>query len=192
MRTTQLSGSVRAQRAQFSPDISQSLRGTGIAPVALLTQIKPTHAERRHCLGARTAGSSATGVGMKKQLVSVVEDDRFFRESMRRLMRSLGYTVEAFPSAADFLASPRLNETACLIADVHMPMMTGIELHRHLIEAGRAIPTILVTAYPNDVDRSRALNEGVVCYLRKPVDEQHLSRCLRAALTSGETPEVDS
>jgi FixJ family two-component response regulator len=129
---------------------------------------------------------------MKKQLVSVVEDDRFFRESMRRLMRSLGYTVEAFPSAADFLASPRLNETACLIADVHMPMMTGIELHRHLIEAGRAIPTILVTAYPNDVDRSRALNEGVVCYLRKPVDEQHLSRCLRAALTSGETPEVDS
>jgi FixJ family two-component response regulator len=129
---------------------------------------------------------------MKKQLVSVVEDDRFFRESMRRLMRSLGYTVEAFPSAADFLASPRLNETACLIADVHMPMMTGIELYRHLIEAGRAIPTILVTAYPNDVDRSRALNAGVVCYLRKPVDEQHLSRCLRAALTSGETPEVDS
>jgi len=129
---------------------------------------------------------------MKRLLVSVVEDDRFFRDSMRRLMRSLGYTVEAFPSAADFLASPRLNETACLIADVHMPMMTGIELHRHLIEAGRAIPTILVTAYPNDVDRSRALNEGVVCYLRKPVDEQHLSRCLRAALTSGETPEVDS
>ena len=128
---------------------------------------------------------------MKKQLVSVVEDDRFFRESMGRLMRSLGYTVEAFPSAADFLASPRLNETACLIADVHMPMMTGIELHRHLIEAGRAIPTILVTAYPNDVDRSRALNEGVVCYLRKPVDEQRLSRCLRAALTSGETPEED-
>jgi hypothetical protein len=58
MRTTQLSGSVRAQRAQFSPDISQSLRGTGIAPVTLLTQIKPIHAERQHCLGVRTAGSS--------------------------------------------------------------------------------------------------------------------------------------
>jgi hypothetical protein len=58
MRNTQLSGSVRAQRAQFSPDISQSLRGTGIAPVTLLTQIKPIHAERQHCLGARTAGSS--------------------------------------------------------------------------------------------------------------------------------------
>ena len=109
---------------------------------------------------------------MKKPLVSVVEDDQFFRESMRRLMRSLGYAVEAFPSAADFLASPRLAETACLIADVHMPAMTGIELYGHLVDAGHAIPTILVTAYPNDVDRARALNDGVVCYLRKPIDEQ--------------------
>jgi FixJ family two-component response regulator len=123
---------------------------------------------------------------MKKQLVSVVEDDRFFRDSMGRLTRSLGYTVEAFPSAADFLASPRLGETACLVADVHMPTMTGIELYRHLVDEGHVIPTILVTAYPNDVDRARALNDGVVCYLRKPIDEQHLMRCLRAALTSGE------
>jgi FixJ family two-component response regulator len=128
----------------------------------------------------------------KSFLVSVVEDDRFFRESMRRFMRSLGYTVDVFPSAADFLASPRLSETACLIADVHMPAMTGAELYRRLIEGGHAIPTILVTAYPNDVDRTRALNDGVVCYLRKPVDEQHLLRCLRAALTSGDTPEENS
>jgi FixJ family two-component response regulator len=126
---------------------------------------------------------------MKKLLISVVEDDRFFRESMGRLMRSLGYTVEAFPSAADFLASPRVSETACLIADVNMPAMTGVELHKHLIDAGQATPTILVTAYPNDVDRVRAMNDGVVCYLRKPIDEQHLIRCLRAALTSGEPPE---
>jgi FixJ family two-component response regulator len=129
---------------------------------------------------------------MKKQLVSVVEDDQYFRESMRRLMRSLGYNVEAFSSAADFLASPRLIETTCLIADVHMPAMTGVELHRHLIEAGYTIPTILVTAYPDDVDRARALNDGVVCYLRKPVDEQHLIRCLRAALESGEPGEENS
>jgi FixJ family two-component response regulator len=129
---------------------------------------------------------------MKKLRVSVVEDDRFFRESMGRLMRSLGYTVEAFPSAADFLASPGVGETACLIADVHMPVMSGIELYRHLIDAGRTIPTILVTAYPNDVDRARALNDGVICYLRKPVDEQHLIRCLRAALHSGESPKESS
>ncbi len=125
-------------------------------------------------------------------LVSVVEDDQFFRESLRRLMRSLGYCVEAFPSAADFLASPRLVETACLIADVHMPAMTGLELYRHLIDAGYAIPTILVTAYPDDDVRARALYDGVVCYLRKPVDEKHLLRCLRAALHSDEPPKENS
>jgi FixJ family two-component response regulator len=115
-------------------------------------------------------------------LVSVVEDDLFFRESMRRLMRSWGYPVEVFSSAADFLASPRLPETTCLIADVQMPAMGGLELHRSLIDAGSAIPTILVTAYPNDADRVRARNNGVVCYLAKPIDETLLIRCLRGAL----------
>src|SRR5467141_3471635 len=134
--------------------------------------------ERVYDVFKRTAGARMPIAS----LVSVVEDDRFFRESMRRLMRSLGYAVEAFPSAADFLASPRLVETACLIADVHMPAMTGLELYRRLIDAGYAIPTILVTAYPDDDIRARALNDGVVCYLRKPVDEKHLMRCLRAAL----------
>ena len=128
----------------------------------------------------------------KSLLVSIVEDDRFFRESMGRLMRSLGYTVETFASAADFLASFRLAETACLIADIHMPVMSGIELYRHLVAAGRAIPTILMTAYPNDVDKACALNDGVICYLRKPIDEQHLVRCLRAALTSDNSPEDNS
>src|SRR5580692_11424586 len=87
----------------------------------------------------------------KTSLVSLVEDDRYFRDSMRRLMGSLGFNVEAFSSAANFLASPRLTETACLVADVHMPAMTGIELYEHLIEAGYVIPTILVTAYPDDI-----------------------------------------
>jgi FixJ family two-component response regulator len=121
---------------------------------------------------------------MPNALVSVVEDDLFFRESMRRLMRSLGFPVEAFGSAADFLASPRLGETACLIADIHMPAMTGVELHRHLIKIGYAIPTILMTAHPNDADRTRALSNGVICYLRKPFDEEALLPCLRAALHS--------
>jgi FixJ family two-component response regulator len=129
---------------------------------------------------------------MKKILVSVVEDDRFLRESMGRLMKSLGYTVEVFQSAADFLASPRLGETACVIADVHMPAMSGVELYRHLIAAGRAIPTILVTAYPNDVERARALKDGVVCYLRKPFDEKQLRRCLRAALQTDDAPDQHS
>jgi FixJ family two-component response regulator len=118
----------------------------------------------------------------KTSLISVVEDDPYFRDSMRRLMNSLGYNVETFSSAANFIASPRLIEAACLIADVHMPAMTGIELSKLLIEAGHTIPTILVTAYPNEGERARALNDGVVCYLRKPVDEEQLKRCLRTAL----------
>ena len=125
---------------------------------------------------------------MKKVLVSVVDDDRFFRESMSRLMRSMGYTVDLFSSAADFLTSPRLAETDCLIVDVQMPVMTGLELYRRLVDTGQAIPTILMTAFPNDVDRARALNDGVMCYLRKPAEEEHLIRCVREALRSADSP----
>lgn len=124
-------------------------------------------------------------------LVSIVEDDNFLRASMGRLMRSLGFAVETFPSAAGLLASPRLADTDCLIADVNMPAMTGIELYRHLVKAGQAIPTILITAYPNDLDRTSALNEGVVCYLQKPVDRQDLIRCIDAALSAGEAPSAN-
>jgi FixJ family two-component response regulator len=125
----------------------------------------------------------------KRSLVSVVEDDQFFRESMKRLMRSLGYRVEVFASAADFLASPHLGETACLIADVNMPGMTGAELHRHLRDSIYEIPTILVTADADDDVGSRALQDGIICYLRKPVDEKHLKRCILAALTHRERPD---
>jgi FixJ family two-component response regulator len=128
----------------------------------------------------------------KALFVSVVEDDQFFRESMRRLLRSLGYRVEAFPSAADFLGTPHFAETACLIADVHMPGMTGVDLYRHLVDAGYAIPTILMTAYPDDDVRACALKDGVRCYLRKPVDESHLLHCLRSALEAGEPSEGNS
>jgi len=120
----------------------------------------------------------------KAFLVAIVDDDRFFRESMKMLMESLSHSVECFSSAADFLASPRLVETACLIADIQMPTMTGLELYRHLIETRRVMPTILVTAYPDDEARARALREGVICYLPKPVDDEQLNRCLRAAFNS--------
>jgi len=128
----------------------------------------------------------------KASLVSIVEDDQFFRESLKRLLRSHGYNIETFAAAADFLASPRLTETSCLIADVHMPTMTGIELFRSLVEAGHAIPTILVTAYPNDTDRTQALKDGVFRYLRKPIDDKYLIRCLQAALHPDEPPEENS
>jgi len=127
---------------------------------------------------------------LNRTLISIVDDDQPYRESMRKLIMLLGYTVEAFPSAADFVASRVVPETACLVADVHMPGMTGVELHRHLVDAGYAIPTILVTAYPDEVVRDQALKDGVVCYLSKPVDDDCLERCLRSALQPG-TPIED-
>ena len=117
---------------------------------------------------------------LNSRLISIVDDDQPFRESMRKLVTLLGYTVEAFSSAADFLASRLLPETACLIADVNMPGMTGLELHRRLVDAGYAIPTILVTAYPDEFVRDRALKDGVVCYLSKPAGRRQPSRTLLA------------
>jgi FixJ family two-component response regulator len=131
---------------------------------------------------ARKALESAM---LNRPLISIVDDDQFFRESMRKLVALLGYTVEEFPSAADFLASHVLPETACLVTDVHMPGMTGVELHGRLIELGHAIPTILVTAYPDKGVADRALKDGVICYLSKPVDDGDLERCLRSALKPG-------
>lgn len=111
---------------------------------------------------------------------------------MRKLLKLAGYAVETFPSAADFLASPLVPETDCLVADVHMPGMTGVELHRHLSKAGHAIPTILLTAFPDEAVQNQALKNGVLYYLGKPVDDEHLERCLRSALNRAKSSEADS
>jgi len=117
-----------------------------------------------------------------KPLISVVDDDESMREAVRGLMKSLGYTAEAFASAEEFLSSRQVPRTSCLIADVQMPGMTGLELHRHLMASGKTIPTILITAYPDDSARDRALGDGVVCYLSKPFDENDLLACVRSSL----------
>jgi len=118
----------------------------------------------------------------KDSLISIVDDDQSFRDSLRRLIKSLGYAVAVFSSAAEFLASPRFAATNCLVADIHMPDMSGLELYGHLVRSGNRIPTILVTAYPDDVDQERMLREGVECYLRKPLEEAALIACLRTAV----------
>ena len=109
---------------------------------------------------------------------------------MRRLLKSHGYTVAVFASAAEFLASAQLPVTACLVADIHMPAMTGAELYQHLIATGHAIPTILITAHPEEVVRQRMLGLGVRSYLTKPLDETVLIDSLRRALAHHKTPRV--
>ena len=96
------------------------------------------------------------------------------------LLNSMGFVTETFERAHEFLASERLNSTSCLIADVQMPGMTGIELHRRLIASGRNIPTILITAFPDE--RDRAMQSGAICYLIKPYHDEDLLSCIHSAL----------
>src|SRR5271155_1375954 len=118
----------------------------------------------------------------EKPVISIVDDDASVREGAADLIKALGFNAEAFDGADDFLKSSRLHSTSCLIADVRMPGMTGFELHNHLVGSGNFIPTILITAFPDDRDRARALRAGVVCYLAKPFREDDLLACLQSAL----------
>ena len=134
------------------------------------------------------ASDTPESVVPEPSLISIVDDDKSFRDSMRRLLKSHGYAVAVFPSAAEFLASALLPVTACLVADIHMPVMTGVELYRHLIASGKAIPTILITAYPEEGAGQRMLSQGVDCYLHKPLEESVLMDCLRSAFGRHQTP----
>jgi FixJ family two-component response regulator len=117
-----------------------------------------------------------------KMLISIVDDDQSVCEATRGLMSALGFTAEAFASGEDFLRSAHVQRTSCLIVDMQMPGMTGLELHARLVASGRAIPTIMITAYPDDRRRARALDAGITCYLAKPFSEDALLDCIRFAL----------
>ena len=124
-----------------------------------------------------------------KPQISIVDDDDSVREALRGLIRSAGFAVQSFASARDFLDSPYLACSSCLIVDINMPMMTGLDLYRLLASSGRSIPTILITATPDDDRRKQALSDGVVCYLGKPCSEDRLLACVRAALARGASNE---
>jgi len=117
-----------------------------------------------------------------KVLIAVVDDSASLREATKSLLKALGFTAETFSSAEEFLNSDRVRVTACLIADVQMPGMSGVDLHRQLVRSGNHIPTILITAYPDERVRLRALQDGVACYLAKPVKEDDLLDCIRSGL----------
>lgn len=123
----------------------------------------------------------------KKKMISIVDDDESVRDATASLVRAAGYAPQAFPCAADFLNSEAVPRTDFLICDVQMPGMTGLDLFDALIDAGRRIPTVLITAYPDEKSRTRALRAGVVGYLTKPFDEAELLDCIQSALEPGDT-----
>jgi FixJ family two-component response regulator len=115
-------------------------------------------------------------------VIVIVDDDESVREGTADLVKSMGFIAAAFPSAKGFLQSNQIRRTACLISDVRMPGMTGLELYDYLIGSGNVIPTILITAFPNDRDRVRAMRSGVTSYLSKPFSEDELLACIHAGL----------
>jgi FixJ family two-component response regulator len=115
-------------------------------------------------------------------MVAIVDDDEAVGNAIEVLMRSIGMVARAFSSGEEFLRSPELSRTGCLVVDFDMPRMNGLDLHSNLTRLGKAIPTVMITAYPSDDIRARALQAGIVCYLPKPFDESDLLNCIQTAL----------
>jgi FixJ family two-component response regulator len=132
----------------------------------------------------RFTGFTFTGAAYlaKNAVISIVDDDKSVREAAKMLIRSLGYATETFASAEEFLESGRLCDTACLITDVQMPGMSGVDLQSHLTTNGHRTPVIFVTAYPEEGVRARALDAGAFGFLGKPFSEDSLIACLDRAL----------
>jgi FixJ family two-component response regulator len=117
-------------------------------------------------------------------MISIIDDDDSVRESLKRLMRSVGFAVNVFASAEEFLDSGRLRNTSCLILDVRLPGMNGLELQRHLATSHSEIPIIFITSYEDDEVRARALNAGALDYFLKPFNDEDLLDAIDAALKS--------
>ena len=117
-----------------------------------------------------------------KPSIAVIDDDDSVRDATTGLLRSHGFIAKGFASANEFLESNRAVITSCVIADVQMPGLGGLALYGRLLAAGRPIPTILITAYPDEAARERALNAGVAAYLPKPFTGRQLLDCIDVAL----------
>ena len=115
-------------------------------------------------------------------LIAIVDDDDALRNSLDNLLRSVGFRVQGFASAEAFLQAQHAPETACLLLDVRLPGMNGLELQRQLGAAHRGMPIIFVTAYADENVRARALAAGAVAVLSKPCREEDLLQAIEAAL----------
>jgi len=121
-------------------------------------------------------------LGVRKNLISLVDDDESIRRTTTLLIESFGFQAAAFESAESFLQSGQLQQTSCLIADVQMPGMNGLQLQGHLAAAGYKIPIIFITAHDNNESRQQALQAGAVAFLGKPFSDELLLQIIRAAL----------
>lgn len=121
----------------------------------------------------------------EKTLVAIVDDDRSIRETTKDLLESAGLRAAAFASAEALLDSALLSSVSCLVADMRMPGMSGLALHEHLVASGHPVPTVLMTAYPEERLRARALEAGVTACLTKPFNDDELLGCIGSAVRPG-------
>jgi FixJ family two-component response regulator len=122
-------------------------------------------------------------------LIACIDDDPSVCEAIDGLLTASGLTAETFSSAEEFLKFGRLEDTSCLITDVQLGGISGLELQSRLLESGQAIPTIFMTAFPDERIRDRALAAGAACFLSKPITKEGLLTCIRAALIGEAAPK---
>src|SRR4051794_32701617 len=115
-------------------------------------------------------------------IIAIVDDDDAVREALERLLKSLGYSAVTFASAEEFLNSKQMSDISCLVTDVQMPGMSGLDLQDRLIARGHRIPIIFLTGYPDENVRARAMKAGAIAFLGKPVNADHLVGHLEKAL----------
>jgi len=118
----------------------------------------------------------------RRPLVAIVDDDKSIRDTTKDLLESAGFAAVAFASGSLLLKSRRMKSISCLVTDMRMPEMTGLELQQRLVGSNHAIPTILMTAYPDERVRAQAIKSNVVCYLAKPFAANELLACIRRAI----------
>jgi FixJ family two-component response regulator len=119
---------------------------------------------------------------MSQALIAIVDDDESVREATKTFVRSLGHQASTFASAEEFLKSEQVHDTSCLITDVQMPGLSGIDLQDHLVARGHSIPTIFMTGYPDVSVQARAMKAGAVGFLKKPLNPDHFIGCIEKAL----------
>jgi FixJ family two-component response regulator len=132
--------------------------------------------------GERLVPASGRTVLSTLSVISVIDDDASVRAATNNLLRSHGYVVHTFASAEEFLQSTHLKDMSCVIADVQMPIMSGVELLTTMRAQGYRVPFIFITAFPDDSIRARALNAGAICFLAKPFSGPTLIKYLATAL----------
>ena len=122
----------------------------------------------------------------ERPLVVIVDDDQSLRNATRDLLKAAGFSTATFEDAESFLGSASRASAACLVADMRMPGMTGLELYQALVASGDSVPTVIITAHPDELTQSRARDAGITCYLSKPFAPDDLLECVGEALAKSQ------